>query len=289
MCNNSSTNIHFSHHELALASNSQVGQKGSLKVKRQGKRIVASLVDTSPLPQVTFTDKSERNNYVIHKRNEGHTLQTIADSLGLTREMIRLIVISNQGPSASEVRKAREEKKRGEAAAALKSLGPVSIDEIAQHLEETPSRVRKLLGKAAKTLPNGRMRFEKIYSDEDLLTILRNAASKIDGPLSVSKYRRLQIQPTVAIYIGRFGSWNSACELAGVTHGLAMRENYKRAHSEEDMLAYVASYIADPRTNGSATGYDRWQRNVDGAPSLSLIRQRVGSWNEIKVRLARGA
>jgi len=51
------------------------------------------------------------------------------------------------------------------------------------------------------------------------------------------------------------------------------------------MLGFVASYLADPRTNGSAEGYEKWQRNVDGAPSLSLIRQRLGKWNEIKARL----
>jgi hypothetical protein len=51
------------------------------------------------------------------------------------------------------------------------------------------------------------------------------------------------------------------------------------------MLAYVESYLADPRTNGSADGYEKWQRGVDGAPSLALIRQRMGRWNEIKARI----
>ena len=68
-----------------------------------------------------------------------------------------------------------------------------------------------------------------------------------------------------------------------------MRKSYTRAHSEEDMLAYIASYLADPRTNGSAVGYEHWQRKVSGAPSLSLIRQRIGKWNDIKARLVKEA
>jgi hypothetical protein len=55
------------------------------------------------------------------------------------------------------------------------------------------------------------------------------------------------------------------------------------------MLAFVASYLADPRTNGSADGYEEWQRKVDGAPSLTLIRQRIGKWNDIKARLVKEA
>jgi hypothetical protein len=55
------------------------------------------------------------------------------------------------------------------------------------------------------------------------------------------------------------------------------------------MLAFIASYLADPRTNGSAVGYDIWQREVEGAPSLTLIRQRIGKWNDIKARLVKEA
>ena len=256
--------------------------------KKKGKRIFASLVNKKPLPKGSFETIQERNRYVIAKREEGHTLQTIADSLDLTREMIRLIIKANQGPTVNEVRVAREEKKRKEAAAIFKELGTVDVAKIADHMDETPARVRQLLGKKAKNLPNGRMNFEKVFSDEDLLNILRGAATQVDGPLSSNKYQKLKIQPTVAVFIARFGTWSTACEKAGIEHGRAMRDNYKRAHSEEDMLAYIASYLADPRTSGSAQGYEEWQRKVEGAPSLSLIRQRVGKWNDIKARLAKG-
>jgi hypothetical protein len=237
------------------------------------------------LPHATFETNNERNRYVVQMREAGHTLQAIGDSLNLTREMIRLIVKANAGPSASTVRVNREAKKQKKALDAFRDLGTADVETLAAHLDEKPGRVRQLLGKQAKKLPKGRANFEKIFSDEDLLTILRLSAEKIGGPLTCNAYRKLGIQPTVAIFIGRFGTWKNACDKAGVTPGRAMRSNYTRAHSEEDMLAFVASYLADPRTNGSADGYEEWQRKVDGAPSLTLIRQRIGKWNDIKARL----
>lgn len=259
-----------------------------MEAKKPGKRIFPSLHNQEPLPAITFDSVAERNRYVIEKRTEGHTLQSIGDSINLTREMIRLIIKANEGPSAGTVRIAREERKKVEAVSALRELGTVDVDTLAAHLNENPTRVRQLLGKQAKKLPKGRMNHEKVFSNDDLLNILRFAASQVEGHLSSNKYQKLKIQPTVAVFISRFGSWNEACDKAGVEHGRMMRQNYTRAHSNEDMLAFVASYLADPRTNGSAIGYEEWQRKVEGAPSLSLIRQRVGKWNEIKARLAKG-
>lgn len=256
---------------------------------RKGRQIFPSLVNRKPLPQAIFETMDERNRYVVQMREAGHTLQSISNSLNLTREMIRLIIKANEGPSARTVRVNREVKKKAEALAVFKDLGTANVETLAAHLDEKPARVRQLLGKQAKRLPKGRANFEKIFTDEDLLTILRLASERIDGPLTCNAYRKLQIQPTVAIFIGRFGSWNNACEKAGTTPGRAMRTNYARAHSEEDMYAFVASYLADPRTNGSADGYEEWQRKVDGAPSLTLLRQRIGKWNDIKARLVKGA
>jgi len=56
------------------------------------------------LPHTSFATNDERNRYVVRMREAGHTLQDIGDSLGLTREMIRLIVKANSGPSARTVR-----------------------------------------------------------------------------------------------------------------------------------------------------------------------------------------
>jgi hypothetical protein len=116
------------------------------------------------------------------------------------------------------------------------------------------------------------------------LKILKSNISVTDQPLSAAKFTELCGEPTVAVFIARFGSWKNACELAGVQAGEG-RESYSRRHTTEDLLAFVESYLADPRTSGSAQDYDIWQRQVDGAPSLALLRQRLGKWNDIKQKI----
>ena len=107
-----------------------------MKEKKKSRRIFASLVNKEPLTGVVFETKQERNQYVVTKRQEGHTLQMIADSLGLTREMIRQIIVANQGPTAGTVRKNREAKKRLEAVAVFKKLGTVDVGKIADFIDE---------------------------------------------------------------------------------------------------------------------------------------------------------
>jgi hypothetical protein len=100
--------------------------------------------------------------------------------------MIRLITKANEGPSAKTVRVNREVKKKAEALAVFKDLGTVDVETLAAHLDETPARVRELLGNQAKRLSKGRVNFEKIFTDEDLLLILRLAAEQVDGVLTTN-------------------------------------------------------------------------------------------------------
>ena len=250
--------------------------------KQKSKRIFPSLKDAKPLAKVKFKTIDERNRYVLEKRSAGHTLRDIGDSIGLTREMIRLIVLSKSGPNAQKVRERRTERKKKEAKESFRNLKTANPAEIADNLGTNVEAVRKLLGSRSKNLKQGRQSADQRFTNEDLLDILKKVSKKYKQPLTVKLYQSSGVVPTVAVYLTRFGSWNNACEQAGVVHGKALRNNYKRAHSEQDLLDFVASYLADPRTNGSAAGYETWQRNVAGAPSLSLVRQRLGKWNEIK-------
>ena len=249
------------------------------------RRFFPGLRNRKSLQKETFATVQERNQYILDKREAGHTLQDIGDSVGLSREMIRQILVAKDGPSKSQVKKNVELRVQEAIRAAFNAKKVVDAKELADELGVKQSVVKKALGAKAKKLIMGPKDFKKYFSDADLLEILRSAKDQVEGPLTANKYQKLQIAPTVAVFISRFGSWKEACKLAGVESGKAARDNYTRAHSEEDMIAFVASYLADPRTNGSADGYEQWQRKVEGAPSLSLIRQRLGKWNEVKKRL----
>jgi Homing endonuclease associated repeat len=258
---------------------------GEMNSRSGARRFFPGHRNRKPLQKESFATVEERNRYIIEKRQAGHTLQAIGDSVGLTREMIRQILVAKGGPTKTEVKKSVENQIQEEVLAAFHKKKVIDAREFADELGIDQSTVKKALGPKAKKLIKGRKHHKKYFSDEDLLQILRDAEARVDGPLTTNKYQKLKVAPTVAVFIARFGSWKEACKLAGVESGKVVRNNYTRAHSEEDMHGFVASYLADPRTNGSAEGYEKWQRNVDGAPSLSLIRQRIGKWNEIKARL----
>ena len=230
-----------------------------------------------------FKTTQQRDSYIVERRKEGDTLQAIGDEVGLTREAVRLIINRHNGPNASESKsiKQRKLRKRVEDLIVLAER-PTAIS-IGESLGISPTKVRRSLGRKKKELLTKDQPSIQRYSDEELLEILRISASKVSGILSANEYKKLGLGPTVAVYLSRFGSWANACREAGVSPGDAPR-TYTRRHSEEDMLDYVRSYLADPRTSGSADGYDKWQKKVDGAPSLALIRQRLGKWNEVKLR-----
>lgn len=268
-----------------LPQPAQLTDENGAQVKKKGKKVFPSLVNKEPLPRASFETLDERNRYVVEKRAEGYTLQAIADSLGLTREMIRQIVNAKSGPSAQLVREVRKAKQAAEVRSLAKNMSEPDIEVLADRLEVNPSKVKRLLGSKAKKFPQGRRNFEQEFTNDELITILQKYSALANGPLTAKKFTELGGAPTIVIFIMRFGSWIKACEAAGVESGKPFRSNYSRAHTEESMLAFVESYLADPRTNGTAAGYDIWQRTVEGAPSLALIRQRIGRWNDIKARI----
>lgn len=122
---------------------------------------------------------------------------------------------------------------------------------------------------------------KQFYSDRDLLDILQKYGNKAKGPLTTTKFLDLGGEPTIAVFIARFGSWAAACKKAKIKTGRG-RPSYSRRHSSEDLINYVRKYLASEGATGSAVDYDAWQRKIEGAPSLALIRQRLGNWNEIK-------
>lgn len=264
---------------------SKKSAKVKTRVKKKENKIFPSLLNKDPLPPAIFKTIEERNMYVVVKRSDGYTLQAIASSLGLTREMIRLIVNAKSGPSANSVRKIRKINNEREVRKLAKNLTNPDLNILADRLNVSAGKIRKLMGTKAKNFPRGRRNFDQEYSNADLINILKKYSKMAKGPLSAKRFTDLGGVPTPAIFYNRFGSWLKACELAGVEAGKAVRKNYKRAHTDEEMLSYIKSYLADPRTSGSAEGYDKWQRKVDGAPSLALIRQRLGHWNALKVQI----
>lgn len=252
--------------------------------KHNTNKVRQSLIRPKPLKRQYFKTLQQRDTYILEMRYEGYTLDEIGESVGLTRESIRLIVKKKNGPTQQEVLGIRKAKHRSEVMEVIAEEKSPTKNTVTKRLAISQSKLTSILGNKAKSIPGDDKGKKRIYSDEDLLEILKANASLTDQTLSAVKFTELCGEPTIAVFIARFGTWKNACELAGVRSGDG-RENYSRRHTNEDMLAFVESYLADPRTSGSAQDYDKWQRQVDGAPSLALLRQRLGKWNDIKQRI----
>ncbi len=186
-----------------------LSSKKSEKAKTRGKtaenKIFPLLLNKDPLPFAIFKTVEERNMYVVVKRSEGYTLQAIASSLGLTREMIRLIVNAKSGPSANSVRNIRKMNNEREVRKLAKNLTNPDLNVLADRLNVSAGKVRKLMGTKAKNFPRGRRNFDQEYSDADLINILKKYSKLANGSLSAKRFIDLGGAPTLAVFYKRFG------------------------------------------------------------------------------------
>jgi hypothetical protein len=254
-------------------------------MKKQKSR--ASLLPISELPETSFKLIQDRDEFIIKKRFEGHTLQEIGTSVGLTRERIRQIVQIKNGPNTETISKIRLAKYKKEIIEFIKKNPDFNRAELAKEIEISLEQLKKFLGREFKHLAsNSEEDIKKKYTDSELIQILRNSKLDPNGILSAANFLRNGGKPTIAVFISRFGSWKNACNLAGVQTGEG-RKSYNREHSKLELLAFVEQYLNEAESSGSADGYDKWQRNFPNAPSLALLRQRLGKWNDIKKQLSR--
>jgi hypothetical protein len=244
-----------------------------------------NLLKLDSLPATYFKNQIERNHYIVEKRLKGFTLEEIGKSIGVTRERVRQINAKMKGPTQSEVESIRFEKYKFQIIEILRINPNLDRTLLALELGISGTTLKKYLGHSIVKVANAQGKSsQRIYSNQDLLNTLKLAPKNSDGTLSAGKFIKDGGTPTIAVFLTRFGSWNNACKAAGIptTQG---RKDYVRRNTDEELLQYVASFLEDPRENGTAAGYEKWQKLNKDAPSLSLIRQRLGKWNELKKKL----
>lgn len=243
---------------------------------------------------------------IIERRWQGLTLREIGAEFGLTRERVRQLLMKHEGPSADAVRHLRAAQARsaerthqeavsGTLHDALDRRGPMTAGELAEITGLEASDVSKHWPEELAHLRLwGSGQGESRWTDEDIYEALRRA-SIYEFPLSTTAYSELlrigQIEgPSVPRIWQRFGSWTTACAAAGVVASAARNREYDSKWSDEELLQLVRSYLMDPDAPNSARRFDEWKRaNAPDGPSAQTLRNRFGSWNELKRRaLARG-
>lgn len=243
---------------------------------------------------------------MVDRRWRGETLDEIGAVHGVTRERVRQLLKKYGGPSVQQVRDlraaealaAQHDHEKAVAAAVrgvLEARGPMTVSEV---IEATGAEANDISRFWPHELAHLRLHatgnHEIQWSDSAILDAIREAAL-YEFPLTANAYSDLVAQgqvegPSMARIGQRFRSWTAACEAAGVVTGQTMRPHYESRWSDKDLLQIARRYLLDPDSPNSANRFDEWKRAFapDG-PSFQTLRNRFGSWTEVKRRaLARG-
>lgn len=265
----------------------------SISIMKSG-RSGLRFVEEDPVPK--------RVREMIQLRWENWTLKQIAERFSLSRERVRQLLEEYGGPRNEELaarRKARDAEERMNLLSPVRTAireqiaahGPMSVQEIAAHTGLDADEIMHNWPKNLKTyqLHQPFPKASQRWSDEDILKALRDAAI-YSFPLTSPDYDELVrlgevVGPSRALIIRRFGTWNAACEAADVEPHPPIRPSYESKWTDDDLLAYAREYFCDLNFTGAAQRYDEWrkQRSPD-APSVGTLRNRFGSWTELKRR-----
>ena len=245
---------------------------------------------------------SPRDSRIIELRKEGKTLDEIGKEVALTRERVRQILKKLEPDlDFEEIRNEAQVREQYEFNQQFHHIHQSIRDkwsefqyskfsEVAKFFDIPEWKVRKSLSRIQYVYlqANEERKVAQSWTDEQCLESLR-AAATYSFPLTVLKYRRLlevgEVSgPTPALMWQRFGSWVTACELAGVEYGEAMRE-YNRTWSDIELVKFVRRFMHS-REDGkwAIEKYEDWRRlpEIEG-PSAALLRLRLGTWSEIRV------
>ena len=236
-----------------------------------------------------------RTAWMSEKRSAGASLQQIGDAVGLSRERVRQLLERAGLPSFRETRAQRDleevlqaERLRGLILDIAKFMPGSSVGKIAREMGVSESVVRHHLTRMGTKLvcelrPS---KTAKKWSNEQLLDVLRIASTK-STPLTVTAYNALVTQkqvegPTGQVFYMRFGSWLEACEVAGIQSGERVRNKYTRAWLNVDLEALVVEFLFSIERDGSFVDFQAWLRERPDSPSTATVRNRLGTWNEMK-------
>lgn len=171
-----------------------------------------------------------------------------------------------------------------------------TVDEARQALQWSKAQLAKAMSDDARRLAvRHRTGSSRKWSEDEILEALRQAWAALSTTesvtsLSYARYNQLVHDeiiegPSSVRVLQVFGSWADAAERAGVPAGKKPNRTFTSAWTDEEILADVRRYLADPNTRGSFAGWTAWKKvNAPQAPSGAMILNRLGNWSEIKAR-----
>ena len=258
-----------------------------------------------------------RDLLMLDQRVQGKTLDSIGSHFGVTRERVRQILERLSGRLSpkfkysefdleeiietknEEIRKSEDAARRVEldqikerAIDLVRKEPGIAIEEISGRLAISIEDIEKSLTRSVyRFIAPADRNFEiDRWSDEDLISALIEA-SEFASPLSGPEYKDLVDGgyvdgPGPQTIAKRFGTWNQACQLAGVEYVDSVRSEYASKWTQQQMLESIIEFLQEQESLGSLVAYDSWRRGHGGEthPSGAHLRNEFGGWNSARSR-----
>jgi hypothetical protein len=238
--------------------------------------------------------KADRRVPAMYRLYEnGATLDEVGKAFGISRERVSQL-FRRSGLSARSIREAaalkrtQAQARASETRATYDDLGDYGAT--AAKLGLSRAAVEAILeeGETVQSRAPAPRPGKKRYSNEELLSCLRETSKALGGVLGVSDYnsyskgRRFRdgrAWPTNQTFQLRYGSWRDALLAAGLAANpstpIAGQRIFSEAHCI-DALRYAQRELGKVPTSHA---YERLARESQGAlPSLATVRNRLGGW-----------
>lgn len=225
---------------------------------------------------------------------EDVTLEEAGRRVPVTRERMRQILLRHTGLATQHLKAYREQLREARRLALgiekVRILAAtdreMDVVELGRRSGLSSDEVREELG-TRDVLRRLRKNTWTVGADDaSILEEIRRVAglpggSPLSGPF-YEEHRRRNLPGSVRV-VQRFSTWSEACRRAGIRPVAAIRSDYQRRWTTEDLLHWVRAYLQEVGAAATYAGMSSWlkARSTDGAPSAQTIRNSVGTWTEV--------
>lgn len=252
---------------------------------------------------------SKRDQDIIAELMGGDTRSSVAERHGLTPERVRQI----SNPFLSDIQKSRDAIREK----TLERTRKNRLSDIKKVAKDDPSMraaaIASTVGGGVTTkdvievigdkdaLRRDQIRFTEDpvftqkFTDEECFEALRAASKRVGknegkkddeyGVLTMVLYSENSDpgDPKRSTIQKRFGTWQTACEKAGVPSGEPIPHRvYTKKWTHDDLVAIMKRFFSEVGVFGSMRNYADWARKVPGTPTQATVRAHFGSWTNVK-------
>jgi hypothetical protein len=263
--------------------------------------VQSSLLKSAKLQDVdggTPASRSRRRGReIVLLREDGFSLDEIAQRYGISRERVRQILLANDGPSRAVAEMARRRRIEREAHRRIEellarwrsgeALGSMARDVgmPARTCSTMIARFASDMDRVARTTSLARARGQvPRYSDRDIVDAIVLVASElgeVPSPRQYSARTRELGLPSLPTVLNRTGGWTSALRAAAMQPTAPARKPRQPRWTEAECWRVLHRVVRDLGSVPSVRAYERFIADLPDMPSSSTVRNRLGRWSAI--------